>query len=218
MASRCVTMTTATLHHAARLWEYLSRREKPRRSDAIVVCCSYDLRVGDHACDLFMAGLAPRLVFSGNTGNWTRHIWSRPEAHIFRDRAIERGVPEQAILMEDRATNFGENIGLTRAMLPDLRSAIFVTKPCSVLRVALTIPVQWPEISASVDAPSLRFPDEASPVVGVLGVIAEMVGDIHRIIEYPALGYQVAHGLPLEIEQSWRALIAAGFDAHMLRA
>jgi uncharacterized SAM-binding protein YcdF (DUF218 family) len=210
-------VTTETLRHAERLWHYLSRREPPRRSDAIVVCCSYDLRVGDHACDLLQAGLAPVLVFSGNTGNWTRHIWSRPEAHVFRDRALERGVPAQAILIEDRATNFGENVRFAREMLPQARSAIFVTKPGAVLRLALTVPAQWPGVQACVDAPPLRFPDDVSQVVGVLGLIAEMVGDVQRIAEYPALGFQVPHPLPADVQASWQALVAAGFDGHLLR-
>jgi len=209
-------MISDTIRHATRLWDYLSSRRQRGESDAIVVCCSYDLRVADYACELFQAGLAPVILFSGNSGNWTRHIWSRPEAHIYRDRALEFGVPESAIIVEDQATNFGENIRFARGLLPNARSAIFLTKSNAVLRVSLTVPVQWPSIPATVDSPPLKFPDEVSNVVGVLGVIEEMVGDIQRIVEYPALGFQVAHVLPPDIENAWHALVAAGFTGHML--
>ena len=209
-------MTTDTLRHAATLWDYLAALRQRPASDAIVVCCSYDLRVADYACELYRAGIAPRLVFSGNTGNWTRHLWSEPEAHVFRERALAAGVLADAISIEVRSTNFGENIRFSRELLPDARRVLFVTKPNSVLRVALTIPIQWPGIEPTVDAPPLKFPDEVSNVVGILGVIEEMVGDVQRIMEYPALGYQAPHALPHEIETAWQALVAAGFTGHML--
>jgi len=52
-----------------------------------------------------------------------------------------------------------------------LKRVTFVTKPNSILRVALTIPVQWPRLIACVDAPPFEFPADASNVIGVFGVI-----------------------------------------------
>ena len=184
--------------------------------DAIVVCCSYDLRVCDYACQLLEQGLAPQLVISGLTGNWTRHLWDMPEAHVFRDRAVENGIDPGRILIEDRATNFGENIAFVRRLAPQIRRAVFVTKPNSVLRVSLTVPVQWPEVTAWVDSPAFEFPQEVSHIIGVIGVIHEMVGDIDRIIQYPSRGFQRPHELPAQIMESWRHLVAAGFREHLL--
>jgi hypothetical protein len=76
-------MQTATLVHADRLWTYMSSKRARGPCDAIVVCCSYDLRVCDYACALIREGLAPRLVLTGKTGNWTNHLWDLPEAQIF---------------------------------------------------------------------------------------------------------------------------------------
>jgi uncharacterized SAM-binding protein YcdF (DUF218 family) len=90
--------------------------------------------------------------------------------------ATGRGIRATTIRVEDQATNFGENIAFVRRLTPELRRAVFVTKPNSVLRVALTIPVQWPQITAHVDAPSFEFPAQVSQVIGVFGVIHEMVG------------------------------------------
>jgi uncharacterized SAM-binding protein YcdF (DUF218 family) len=185
-------------------------------SDAVVVCCSYDLRVCDYACDLVLQGLAPRLVLTGNTGNWTRHLWSVPEALIFKDRALSNGVESSKIVLEDQATNFGENIAFVRRLMPTLERAIFVTKPNAVLRVALTIPVQWPAVIAFIDSPPLVFPDDVSHIIGVFGVMNEMVGDIDRILQYPDRGFQIPHALPEDVLESWRALIAEGFGDHLL--
>jgi uncharacterized SAM-binding protein YcdF (DUF218 family) len=155
-------------------------------------------------------------VLSGNSGHWTRHIWSRPEAHVFRERAIANGIPGELILVEDRATNFGENIRYSRALLQNVESVALITKPAAVLRVKLAAEVQWPDTNVHVDCPSIEFPRDASNVVGVLGAIDELVGDVQRIQEYPKLGYQAPHEFPADILESWEFLIASGFKNHLL--
>jgi uncharacterized SAM-binding protein YcdF (DUF218 family) len=209
---------SAALKHAGLLWDYLASKRSRAPSEAVVVCCSYDLRVCDYACELIRQGFAPRLVLAGNTGNWTRHLWDVPEAHIFKDRALANGLDSSRIVLEAESTNFGENIAFVRRLMPHLQRAIFVTKPSAVLRVALTIPIQWPDVTAYVDSPPLTFPEDVSQIIGVFGVMNEMVGDIDRVIQYPAKGFQVPHARPQDILDSWRALIAAGFGQHLLPA
>ena len=183
-------MDTITIEKSAELWRYMSSLNSQKKSDAIVVCCSYDLRVCDHACELIKAGLSKTLVISGNTGNWTKHIWSTPEAIIFRDRALSNGIDEKSIVIERNATNFGENISFSKGLLPNAKVVTFVSKPSALLRVKLTAEAQWPEITSYVSCPDIDFPHEISNVVGILGVINEMVGDIERVQKYPALGFK----------------------------
>jgi uncharacterized SAM-binding protein YcdF (DUF218 family) len=208
--------SSETLEHAQRLWTYLSAVRANGPCDAIVVCCSYDLRVCDYACGLVRQGLATRLVLSGKSGNWTRHIWAVPEARVFAERALVNGIESDRIGLEEQATNFGENIAFVRRSWPELRRVTFVTKPNSVLRVALTVPVQWPEVTAWVDAPPFVFPEDVSSMIGVLGVIHEMVGDIDRVMQYPERGFQRPHPLPTPILESWQYLVAGGFSCHLL--
>jgi uncharacterized SAM-binding protein YcdF (DUF218 family) len=205
-----------TIAQAAALWNYLASFRSAAPCDAVVVCCSYDLRVCDFACELINSGLARRLVLSGKTGNWTRHLWTRVEAEVFKERALENGIAESALLLEDRSTNFGENVAFTRALLPGAKAITFVTKPAAVLRVKLTADVQWPGIARFVTCPEFRFPRDVSPVIGILGVINEMVGDIERIQRYPALGYQAPHELPQGILDAWGYLIRQGFTHHLM--
>jgi uncharacterized SAM-binding protein YcdF (DUF218 family) len=162
------------------------------------------------------SGYADTLLLSGNTGNWTRHIWSEPEAEIYYRRARSNGIAAQQIIVESGATNFGENISFSRQLLANASSVTFISKPYSLLRVKLTVERYWPGIEAYFSAPEIIFPDEVSNVVGVLGVIDEMVGDIDRIQRYPALGYQAPHTLPAEIIGAWRYLIAQGFTHHLV--
>jgi len=209
-------MDTLTIQKATTLWNYLSSVKPPETSDAIVICCSYDLRVCDHSCDLIKSGLANKLVICGNTGNWTKHIWTETEAQIFATRALENGIDASQIILESKSTNFGENIMFARALLPDAKSITFTSKPNSLLRVKLTVEGLWPGITAHVSAPPIQFPQQVSNVIGILGVINEMVGDIDRIQQYPALGYQASHELPQNILDAFDYLVKQGFDQHLI--
>ena len=209
-------MTTETLTKAAEIWEYMSAFKSRSKSDAIVVCCSYDLRVCDHACDLVKEGVSDVLVISGKFGNWTQHIWNKPEAEVFYERAIENRIQGEQILIETEASNFGENITYSRRLIPEAETVTFVSKPNSLLRVKLTAEAQWPEVKAIVSSPDIRFPSEVSNFIGVLGVINEMVGDIERIQKYPDLGFQASYRLPEKILQHWAYLIEQGFTAHLM--
>lgn len=125
-----------TLQDARLLWDFLGQGRCHVPCELLVVCGSYDLRVCDHACELLERGLAERLLFTGNTGHWTRHLWVEPEAELFARHARARGVSDSLIVIEPRATNFAENIAFARELFPDLRRATFVTKPNSIRRVA----------------------------------------------------------------------------------
>jgi uncharacterized SAM-binding protein YcdF (DUF218 family) len=210
------TFDSETISRAATLWNYMASFRSRGACDAVAVCCSYDLRVCDYACDLIKSGLAHRLVLSGKTGHWTRHLWSDTEAAVFKQRALVNGIAEEAITLEDRATNFGENVAFTRALLPDASAITFVTKPASVLRVKLTADLQLPGIACFVACPELQFPQDVSNVIGVFGIINEMVGDVERIQRYPALGFQAPHGLPRDVLDAWSYLIRQGFTHHVM--
>jgi uncharacterized SAM-binding protein YcdF (DUF218 family) len=209
-------MDTLTIKKSAVLWNYMSSFDQQLKSDAVVVCCSYDLRVCDHACNLIKSGISDRLVLSGNTGNWTKHIWSALEAIIFKERAISNGIDPKNIILETEATNFGENISFSKVLLPTVKVVTFVSKPSALLRVKLTAECQWPEIKSYVSCPPVNFPHEVSNIVGVLGVINEMVGDIDRVQKYPSLGFQLPHKLPENILDAWNYLKEQGFTEHLI--
>ena len=204
------------MERAGAIWSYMSAENFVQNSDAIVICCSYDLRVCDHACQLIAAGYSDTLVISGKSGNWTRHLWNEPEAEVFFKRALENGISENRILLETKATNFGENIRFSKKLVPNAQTVTFVSKPNSLLRIKLAAQAQWPRVKALVSCPNISFPEEVSNIIGVWGAINEMVGDVERIHKYPDLGYQVKHELPQDILDHWNYLISQGFTEHLM--
>jgi hypothetical protein len=44
-----------------------------------------------------------------------------------------------------------------------------------------------------------------------------LVGDLQRIIEYPARGFAIAQEVPGTVTGAYRRLIAAGYDSRLMR-
>jgi len=135
----------------------------------IIALGSHDTRVAERAADLFLEGWAPLVVFSGHLGSLTSGIWQRPEAEIFADVAAARGVPHQRMRIEDRATNTGENVVFSRALLEQrglrVRRAIAVQKPYMERRTRATFQKRWPELDVVVASPQIAFDDYASGAI-----------------------------------------------------
>src|SRR5689334_19033955 len=99
-----------TLALAKKLWDYHHVNNTIEKADCILVLGSHDLRVAEHAAQLYLEGWAPLLIFSGGLGNFTKDLWTETEADLFAAIAIKMGVPKNAILVENKSTNTGENI------------------------------------------------------------------------------------------------------------
>jgi len=205
------------IDHAARaLWNYHLVYDELRPADAIIGLGSYDLRVAKRAAALYRAGLAPILLFTGKSGNWTRDLYEKSEAETFADVAIAEGVPRTAIRIEPQATNIGENIRFSHDLLgDDLRSVIIVTKPQTQRRALATIARQWPEVEALITAPTTTFEDQPTSAYPFKKLVHEMVGDIKRMLEYPAKGFQIAQTVPVEVMAAYDFLVEHGFDEHL---
>ncbi|HYK56616.1 MAG TPA: YdcF family protein, partial [Flavisolibacter sp.] len=110
-------INNSVLALARKLWDYHHTNHSLQPSDCILVLGSHDTRVAERGAELYLQGWAPLLVFSGGLGRLTKEEWSETEAELFAKIAIEKGVPPDAILIENRSTNTGENILFTQQLL-----------------------------------------------------------------------------------------------------
>lgn len=210
-----------TIVLARLLWDYHRVVGALAPADAIVGLGSYDLRVAGWCAQLLRRDLAPVLAFTGSHGNWTRGRWSRSEAEVFADEAAAHGAPREQILLETRATNIGENLRFTKALLSErghsLRRVIVVTKPQTLRRVVASAPIFWPEASLIPSCPDHGFTEQPTADHSLDDLINEMVGDVQRMIEYPRLGYQVAQEISPEVLAAYEELKARGYTRHLLK-
>lgn len=135
---------------------------------------------------------------------------------------IQDGYPSEIqleglkIIFETEALNFGQNFEYSKALMPELQSASIFTKPHSALRAKLTAEQKWPELEFTIQAPELCYPQDIHPLMGYLGLINELVGDVDRVIQYPAFGYMAAHDLPEYVLAAFEYLKSKGFVQHLI--
>lgn len=208
------------IKHITTLWSYHQlHHEINTTADCIIGLGSYDLSVVDRCVELYRNKVAPKLLFSGKFGNWTKDIWEKTEAESFASRAIEMGVPPEDILIEKESTNTGENIKFSRAMLEtkaiNTQKIVIIAKPNSERRAYATCKKLWPAIELVVSSPRKNL--EQLPPLQLENLTHEMVGDLQRIIHYPELGYQIPQTIPDEVMHAYDLLIERGYTGHLMK-
>ncbi len=202
------------------LWAFHHVPGTPVRADLILGLGSYDLRVADRCAELFHQGVAPRLVFSGASGNWTRDRWQVPEAEVFAGRAQERGVPADVIWQEREATNIAENLSKTKALVGghglSVERVVVVTKPNTLRRVAACLPVAWPEVAVELASPEFTLTTQVTAERSLADLTNEMVGDLQRLWVYPRLGYTESVAIPDLVREAYANLVARGYTEHLM--
>ena len=209
-----------TLALAQQLWDYHHVNQHLQKSDCILVLGSHDLRVAERGAELYLQGWAPLLIMSGGLGRLTQEMWSEPEADKFAKIALELGVPAEAILIENKSTNTGENILFTQQLLQKENLAperfIVVQKPYMERRSFATFKKHWPEKELIVTSPQLSMQAYPTAEITLEEVIDIMVGDLQRIKVYPEKGFQIEQEIPKEVWEAFEKLVSLGFNSHLI--
>ena len=205
---------------ANRLWDYHHMGHNLEKSACIIALGSHDLRVAERAANLYIEGWAPLVVMSGGLGNFTKEMWTVPEADLFAEIAIQKGVPSEKILIENKSTNTGENILFTQKLLArnDVypESLIVVQKPYMERRAYATFKKHWPDKKVLLTSPQIPLEEYATGEIPLEKVINIMVGDLQRIRLYPGKGFQIYQEIPNDVWNAYEQLVAAGFDEHLI--
>ncbi|GIL29041.1 YdcF family protein [Actinocatenispora comari] len=215
-------VTDADWADARILWNYHQMGHTPRPVDAGIVLGCHDLGVADTAATLWHAGLAPVLVCSGADNPTRADLFPDGEAAAFAARLIELDVDQAAVLLEPHATNTGANIRLSRNVLAAVgvhaASLMIVSMPYMQRRAFTTCRAVWPEVDVVCAANQTSLDDYVKTIGDDHLVLDHLVGDLQRIIEYPARGFAIAQDIPQPVTDAYRRLIAAGYTRRMLGA
>jgi len=201
------------------LWDYHNLDEDVTNSE-IVVVSGHDIRLVDEAVKLYEEGGITFVIFCGGhecgevRGLKAGRLRGK-EAEVYRQKAIELGIPENAILLQDKSKNMGEVILLVRALieskgLEQSRSA-WIFEPDKQRRGRATLEKQWPGVSVKVTSLQISMEKYCNDESPMDTLIRQMVGNIRRIIEYPDKGFQTYQDVPEEVMDAYARLIALGF-------
>jgi len=210
---------------AQTIWDYMLMHHELKKADLIMVCGSYDIRIGQYAADLYLEGWAPILLLSGS-GSIHYQGKNTPfnnstEAEVFADIAHKAGVPKSAILIENQSQNTGQNYEFSLKLLADRgvfpNTIILVQKPYMERRTYATGKIWLPATELILTSPKLSKQEYADGIHSRPDRLIHMlVGDLQRIIEYPALGYQIIQEVPEPVLESYLYLRTKGYTNHCL--
>ena len=207
------------------IWDYLSLNESLEKADCIVGFGNFNTDIARRAAELYHAGFAPKILFTGGLGRNTEGLLPEPEAVRFAKVAMECGVPEADIILEPNSTNTKENIVFTREKLESLRlphdRILGVHQPFMERRIKAAMGVYWPELNFQITSPQVSIPAylEAAKRQGITenASISVIVGDFQRMDLYAKLGYQLPQHIPDEAWEAFHQLVAMGYDQQLAK-
>jgi hypothetical protein len=204
-------------------WDFMRLVHAPRPADLILTLGSFDPNAAVHAAGLWRAGLAPTIIMSGgiaHRGGLLDTGWSKTEARVFADVALREGVPAEAILLEERAQNTGDNFVFGRAVARQAglepRRVLVVAKPYMTRRGYATGRVKWPEAELIMQCEEIGLLDYFAREPDPERALLALVGDLHRIIVYPSLGFSITQDVPSPVHDALKTLVSAGYSARLL--
>ena len=208
------------------LWDYMHVFMEPAKADCIAGFGCYDEDIPRRAAQLYHAGYAPWVLFSGGLGRNTSALWRESEADRFAAIAIQEGVPEAVILRESRSTNSAQNLLFSKELLArrgiTAKRVLAVHKPYMERRLFAAAPVYWPEAAFIVTSPQVSIEEHIRRAQNVgmteRGVIETVVGDIQRMSLYAQKGYQIPQAIPPQVQAAYTDLVEAGYTGQLAPA
>ena len=207
------------------LWDYLGMHQTPAKADCIVGFGNFNTDIARRAAELYHQGYAPKILFTGGLGRNTTRLFTEPEAVRFAKVAMECGVPECDIILEDKSTNTKENIDFMREIFESQNiphgHVLGVHQPFMERRICAALGVYWPELNFSVTSPQVTIPEylESAKRQGMTeeASVSVIVGDFQRMDLYAKLGYQVPQEIPEAAWQAYHKLVAMGYDKQLAK-
>ena len=207
------------------IWDYLGMHQEPVKADVIVGFGNFNTDIARRAAQLYHQGYAPKILFTGGLGRNTKSLFPEPEAVKFARVAMECGVPEQDIILEDKSTNTKENIDFMREIFEKQGiphdHILGVHQPFMERRICAALGVYWPELNFTVTSPQVTIPEylrrAAEQGMTENASVSVIVGDFQRMDLYAKLGYQVPQEIPEAAWEAYHALVAMGFDTQLAK-
>lgn len=207
------------------IWDYLCLHQEPEKADCIVGFGNFNTDIARRAAELYLQGYAPKVLFTGGLGRNTEGLLPEPEAVRFARVAMECGVPEEDIILEDKSRNTAENILFTREKLAELGMmqprVLGVHQPFMERRIKAAMGVYWPDLAFQVTSPQVTIPEYLHRAkqqgISENASISVIVGDFQRMELYAQKGWQLPQQIPEAAWEAFRQLVEMGYDTQLAK-
>ena len=204
------------------IWDFHQMGHELRPCSAAITLGSLDLGVATTTAELYHAGMFPVVVFTGDTSAATQERFPRGEANHYREHALSLGIPDEAIVLEPKATNTGQNIGFSREALESagvaVTTVLLISMPYMQRRAYATCRKLWPEVTPVCVSQPLSFEEYVTTHDDEKQLIDMLMGDMQRVMEYPKRGFAIEQHVPERARDAFDRLRTRGYDTWLLPA
>ena len=203
---------------------YMVLNQKIEKCDVIIGCGCSDLTVPIRCSELYKAGVAPKILFTGSFGKITKYKFNKTEAELFKDIAIKNGVPENDIIIENKSTNTGDNFRFGRKVLDEKSikydRVLIVPHPFSERRTLSSAKTILNDKTLFITSPRISFNDFINQLKKEDDLeknrINIIIGDIQRLVLYPQFGWQTENILPDDVIKAYNYIKSRGYTKYLI--
>jgi hypothetical protein len=185
---------------------YLAVRDELESADVIIGFGSDCSEIAHHIAALYKKKFAPLVLFTGGRGRLTGNIQGT-EAAFLQRIAIEDGVPEEAIVIEEESTNALENVQLGLGLLTkngiSIERVIATAQPPLQRRIWATIQKQFPLVEVINCPLSWEESLEHLEANEIIEKCIMAVGEVERLVRYSKEGDIERHEIPAAVRKAY---------------
>ncbi|MBT5902813.1 MAG: YdcF family protein [Opitutaceae bacterium] len=191
-------------------YHYLTTRSPDPLSpaDLVVGFGHFDLRIAHRCAEIWQAGLAPRILFTGGVGAGSADL-NMPEAEAFAEVLFNLipDFPRDHLITETKSTNTGDNIRFSLELMRtanwEVNTAILVATPFRQRRVMQT----WAKVTDGISAQNAPPVSELQIDRALFGekqedLVAQLPGEIERLTTYAQRDWIAPSEIPPEIRHA----------------
>lgn len=174
---------------------------------------------------MYKQGYADKIIFAGGLGKITKYHFKKAEAEMYKEIAIQEGVPEEKIWIENKSTNTGDNFRFSKKIIDEenwnIKNILIVHNKFSERRTLSAAKAIIKDKELYITSAKVSFDDFIQSLQNkeekrIIKIVSSMVGDIQRMIIFPQFGWQIKQEVPQEVQNAYRKLKSMGFDEFVI--
>ena len=194
------------------IWDYMVLDEDFPKCDLIIGCGCQSLTIPITCANLYKQGYADKIIFAGGLGKITKYHFKKAEAEMYKEIAIQEGVPEEKIWIENKSTNTGDNFRFSKKIIDEenwnIKNILIVHNKFSERRTLSAAKAIIKDKELYITSAKVSFDDFIQSLQNK---------EEKRIIKiFPQFGWQIKQEVPQEVQNAYRKLKSMGFDEFVI--